>query len=120
MMSLNTFGLPRTSAAILCGPALLLSVFAQSAIRADDKLILVKNREVLSGRIKKEDVDSVQIEVKDPRTGAPGIVTRNSAEILDIEWDVNDEDWHEGVAAFKRGNYSLAVQSFQNIVGTKE
>ncbi len=90
-----------------------------NALQAEDKVTLVRNNEVLMGRVKKEDAEQIEMEVRE-KTGQTGVRKLSPSDITDIEWDINDAEWREGYRHFKRGSYGKAAQSFNSIIGDKE
>ena len=106
--------------------ALVVCLLAEArlGLAADDKVTLFRNGEVVSGRIKKEDMESVEMEIRDPR--GPGAVMRKftPGEVAEMEWEITDPacaaDWREGVNAYKKGSYSKAAGSFGTIIADKE
>lgn len=79
---------------------------------ADDKLMLVKNNEVINGRVKKADLTEVEIEIKDPKTMQLNQRKFKTEEVAEIEFDLPEREWREGMAAFTAGNYASAAQKF--------
>ena len=86
----------------------------------EDHVTKVKNNEVVNGRVKKADLTGVDIEIKDPKTQQLATVTLSAGDIQDIDWDVNDQDFRQGMAAFDGGGFVLAAQRFQGIVNDPE
>ncbi|HLX62700.1 MAG TPA: tetratricopeptide repeat protein [Planctomycetota bacterium] len=95
--------------------AIATLVCAFQARAEADKVTLVKNKEVISGRITKDDRDGLEI---DMRGGAKRTV--NSSEIADVEWDVSDENFHDAVGAFRSGAYVRAASSLESLIKDKE
>ncbi len=93
----------------------LCAVGAGQARAESDKITLVKNKEVVSGKITKDDKDGLEIEM-----GAGARRTFNSAEIGDVDWDVSTEGFREAVASFRSGAYSSAADGLQGIIEQKE
>jgi TolA-binding protein len=98
----------------------MLWLAAVSVQAIEDHVTKVKNNEQVSGRVKKADLTGVEIEIKDPKTQQLATVTLASAEIQDIDWDVNDQDFRQGMAAYDGGGFVLAAQRFQGIVNDPE
>src|ERR1019366_3617475 len=99
----------------------LLAVFAAALTLAlaahaeTDKVTLLKGKEVLTGKITKDERDGLEIEIRE--RGAGGAKrTLNSNEILDIEWDLADQDAAEALRAFKQGAYGQAAETLSGIV----
>ncbi len=98
---------------------LLLAVVA-AFVHADDKVTLVARNEVVNGRIRKCDMDGIDVDVKDARSGAIAKRTLKTDEVADIEWSVNDQEFMSGLNAFKGGGYTQAAQRFQTVVSDPE
>ena len=79
----------------------------------DDKVTLVKNSEVLTCHVTKDDSSGVEI------TMQGGNRTFPPQEIADIEFDISDPDWVAAVAAYKAGSYGVAAQRLQGILSEK-
>lgn len=94
--------------------AVALAMGAWQACAEADKVTLVKNKQVVAGKITKDDRDGLEID-----TGQ-GKRTFSSAEIQDVDWDVNEEGFHDGITSYRRGAFSSAADSLQPIVTTKE
>jgi tetratricopeptide (TPR) repeat protein len=93
--------------------------FVLAAHAEADKVTLVKGKEVVSGKITKDDRDGLEIEIRDrANSGAKRTLTSN--EILDVEWDLADQDAADGLRQFKDGKYGQAAESLAGIVGQKE
>ena len=89
-------------------------IFSVLQARAEaDKVTLVRAREVVVGKITKDDRDGLEIEIRD-RSGAAKR-TFNSNEVAEIEWDVSEEGFHEGGAAFHNGSFERAADLFGGI-----
>lgn len=85
-----------------------------------DKVTLVRNKEVKSGRITKDDKDGLEIELSDARGGSGARQTFMTADIADVDWDLSAEGFHEAITAFRRGAYASAAETLQGIVDQKE
>jgi len=93
-----------------------LAVVAGFQVRAEDKLTLVKNNTVISGRILKEDIENIQIEQK-----GQGSVSYRPSEVLDIEWGITDPpDFRDGYRSFKGGAYNRAADTFASLIKDEE
>ncbi|HYF48168.1 MAG TPA: hypothetical protein VEJ63_02105 [Planctomycetota bacterium] len=94
----------------------LLALCACLSVRAEDKLILIKNNQVISGRIVKEDIENIQIELK-----GQGSVSYKPSEVLDIEWGITDPiDFRDGYNSFKKGAYGRAADTFGGLLKDEE
>lgn len=99
--------------------ALLALVLSSVSSFADDKVTLVARNEVINGRIRKCDMDGIDIEIKD-RTGAAVKRSVKPEEVAEIEWGIADQEFMSGVNAYKNGNYATAAQRFQTVYGDAE
>src|SRR2546421_653448 len=91
-----------------------LVAFAWQLHAEADKVTLVKNKQVIAGKITKDDRDGLEMD-----TGQ-GKRTFNSAEIAEVEWDVTDDNFHTAVSAFRSGAYNRAADVLQDILSSKE
>ena len=88
---MNEFRKLISKAAVACGVLSALGVFT---VRAEaDKVTLVRGREIVTGRITKDEREGLEIEIRD-RSGAAKR-TFNSSEVAEVEWDVAEEG-HDG------------------------
>jgi hypothetical protein len=90
----------------------VLSLFAVVASATEDHVTKFKNKEVVVGRVKKADLNGIDIEIIDPRTKAVANVAVQASEVADIDWDVSDQDFRGGMSAFDGGAYGQAAQRF--------
>ena len=92
------------------------------AVHAEaDKVTLIKGKEVVSGKITKDDRDGLEIEMREKGGGGTRARrTLNSNEILDVDWDLADQDAAEALRSYKQGAYSQAADTLSGIVGQKD
>jgi TolA-binding protein len=97
----------------------LLAVLSACAVRAaDDKVTLVKG-DVLTGRVAAESAEEIKVMVRE-KTGQEAPLLLRPAQVADIEWGMDMAEWHEAHAAFKKGNYKRAAETFGGIINEKE
>lgn len=99
--------------------ALAACVCAWQARAEADKVTLIKNNDILSGRITKDDRDGLEIEIRE-RTGGSVKRTLNSSEIASVDWDIAEEGFHDAVSAYRGGGYGRAADMLGAIRDTKE
>jgi len=117
MLMLNHRTLPVRALALGVACFAFLGSLAHAA---DDKVTLYKNNEVRIGRVKKADLDGIQLEMKDQKTNSVNMITMQVTEISSIEWDVNDVEFKSGVANYESRHYAEAVRNFSSIISEKE
>jgi TolA-binding protein len=85
---------------------------------SEDKVTLYRKDEVVTGRVKKEDLEVVEVEHRDPRvpTAPPAVLTYKRDEVAEVEWGVDDPEWREGLGNFKKGAYGKAADRFDSII----
>jgi tetratricopeptide (TPR) repeat protein len=98
---------------------LAIGFLAAGTLRAEnDRITKYKDNSVIAGKVNNADVAGVEILVKDAHTAGEGAkITLAAAEISDIDWDVNDQEWHAAMSAFDNAQYAKAAQSYQAILG---
>ncbi len=106
--------LERVWSARMCLVLGLALTACQLLAEADRVTLANRAKEVLLGKITKDDRDGLEIEL------SVGKRTLNSSEIADVDWDIGTEGFHEAVTAFRGGSYSHAIDNLQDIVDQKE
>lgn len=105
---------------LLCSILMLMACVAADFAQAEDKITLVAKNEVVTGRIRKCDMDGIDIEIKDARTNATAKRTLQPHEVSDIEWTVGDQEFMSGVNSFKGAAYAQAAQRFETVATDPE
>jgi predicted Zn-dependent protease len=103
--------------------AALLALVACQARAESDKVTVLSGggkQEVVTGRINKDDRDGLEVEVKDARTGAVAKQTFNTSQVVAVEYDVPDENYHDAVTAYRINDFSTASTSLANLIGDKD
>lgn len=93
-------------------------LLAANARAEADKITLVKNKEVIVGKITKDDRDGLEMEFRD----RAGVAKRtfNSSDVADVEFDVSEDGYHEGGTEFRKGSYDRAAEYFGSIATQAE
>lgn len=101
-------------------PVAMLALLAPGA-RAEDTVTLHKNGEKLTGRIKSENIEAIEVEIKDPKSPQGGAIRKLlPGEVAEIEWGISTQEWRDGFRAFRAGAYSRAADNFSGILTDKE